>query len=583
MGTDRDAKARSTERVWAPGGPFSSLSAFVVVAGLLLGAQIGLALGGDNEVEWDSNLTSSLYRAVVLVAAGALLLRAVRVAENRLGWGLIAGGLVAWVVGDILVTAGIGDGWASGTCRVAFYASALSGLLVLARGEPVRPAAMLDGAIIMTGLVTVWTWLVLDHALDRRAAAGGELVGALTYPIFDLTLALVLVAVFLRHGWPRSGPWFLIGFAFALAAIADTISALESGGSLSRGTDPLLDAAWAAGAMLLGIAALTGPEPRAAPNDRVGREFSFALAVAFIALATLVLVAGRFEPIAIPTVVLAGITLLLGLARTVTVYLRRTRTESRLSSADVNEVQALARSVDARDPHTEGRSDRVALYSAAIAVRLGLDVGSVERVIIAAKLHDVGKVMVPDEILLKRGSLTPAELEAVRQHPVDGERIVAAAGFPDAARWIRHHHERWDGNGYPDGLSAGQIPLESRILAIADALEAMTTTRPYREAMSVEMASSELRSVAGSQFDPGIARVLVDLLRRRALRVDQGGRVPVASYAPDDASKHLGLSEYLRVEAMLSGAAAPADTPDRPHAQLVPAGAGHLAGQRGDR
>ena len=545
----------------------SALSAFVIVVGLLLGAQLGLALGTDasgESIEWDSTLAASLYHAVVVVAAGALLIRAIRTPGERLGWGLIAVGLIAWTVGDVASEPGAGDPIAD-VSRVAFYGLTLVGLLVLARGEPIRAAAKLDGAIIMLGLLTIWTWLVLDHAILRIEAGDGALVDALAYPVFDLALGLVLVAVFLRHGWPRSGPWLLIGFAFALTVVADTIAAIDSAGELPGGADPLLDAAWASGAMLLGVAALTAPEARTAPSDRVGREFSFALAVAFIALATLVLVAGRFEPVAIPTIVLATVTLVLGLARTVSVYLKRVSTETKLTSPDLGGVQAMATAIDARDPHTYERSDRVALYSAAIAVRLGLDVDRVERVIIAAKLHDVGKANVPDEILLKHGSLTPIEMEAVRRHPIDGEKIVAAAGFPDAAEWIRHHHERWDGRGYPDGLSAGQIPLESRIVAIADALEAMTTTRPYREAMSPEAAAAELRSAAGTQFDPGVARVLVDLLQRGALRIEAGEAVPIASYAAEDASKHLGLAEFLRVEEML-GASLGSDAPPDPAA-----------------
>ncbi len=218
--------------------------------------------------------------------------------------------------------------------------------------------------------------------------------------------------------------------------------------------------------------------------------------------------------------------------------------------ATLRELQAVAIALDERDEGGSYRCDRVALFVAAIGVRLGFDVDQLERLIIAGKLHDIGMSTVPDAIVAKQGPLTAEEMEEVRRHPEQGARIVGAAGFEDVALWICHHHERWDGEGYPDGISGPEIPLESRILAIAAALEAMTAERPYRTAMGVEMAAREIAASAGTQFDPGIARIVVDLLQRGALRVS-GPEDEVTSTLQGAVGPSLGAAEYARVEAAL--------------------------------
>ena len=162
------------------------------------------------------------------------------------------------------------------------------------------------------------------------------------------------------------------------------------------------------------------------------------------------------------------------------------------------------------------RSDRVAMIAIAIAARLGLAETEAERIATAARLLDVGMTAVPKSIVSKLGPLTAAEMAEVKRHPEAGERLVVAAGLPEVACWIRHHHERWDGHGYPDGLCGPEIPIESRILAMADALAAMTAERPYRSAMGAEMATLEIKASAGTQFDPGIARIAIALLERDA-------------------------------------------------------------------
>ena len=183
-------------------------------------------------------------------------------------------------------------------------------------------------------------------------------------------------------------------------------------------------------------------------------------------------------------------------------------------------VDALAAAIQACGDSARERSERVALIATAIGGRLGLADALIGRIAIAGSLRDVGMSAVPETILSKEGPLTSAEMAEVKRHPEEGEQLAAAAGLEEIAGWIRHHHERWDGTGYPDGLSGPEIPIESRILSIADALAAMTAERPYRSAMGAGMATLEIKASAGTQFDPGIARIVIALLERDAFAGD---------------------------------------------------------------
>ncbi len=166
-------------------------------------------------------------------------------------------------------------------------------------------------------------------------------------------------------------------------------------------------------------------------------------------------------------------------------------------------LDALLTSVDAKDRYTRRHSEDVLNYSLAIARALGLDMAAQHEIEVAALLHDVGKIGVPDPILRKPGPLTAAEFEAVQQHPRMGVVIVAAVpGLEATLDAIAHHHERWDGGGYPEGLAGEAIPLFARLLAVADAYSAMTTDRPYRKGMSAAEARQILQDGAGTQWDP---------------------------------------------------------------------------------
>ncbi|HSB73570.1 MAG TPA: HD domain-containing response regulator [Candidatus Methylomirabilis sp.] len=176
-----------------------------------------------------------------------------------------------------------------------------------------------------------------------------------------------------------------------------------------------------------------------------------------------------------------------------------------LEQALQDTVASLVVTLEARDKYTEGHSLRVARYATGIAETLALTPGLCHQVSTAGLLHDLGKVGVRDAILDKPGRLTPEEWAVMRQHPVVGSKILAPLGFlAEEARSVRHHHERFDGAGYPDGLAGEAIPLPARIIAVADTFDAMSTARPYRPPLPVTEALAELDRAAGTQFDPRI-------------------------------------------------------------------------------
>ncbi|MBM3676581.1 MAG: HD-GYP domain-containing protein, partial [Actinobacteria bacterium] len=166
-------------------------------------------------------------------------------------------------------------------------------------------------------------------------------------------------------------------------------------------------------------------------------------------------------------------------------------------------METLAAAVDARDAYTAGHSRRVQEVAVAIALELGLRDEALESVSFAALFHDVGKLGMPDSVLLKPGPLDDEEWEVVRRHPVEGERIIGHLGFlTHATTAIRHHHERFDGSGYPDGLGGSEIPIGARILHVADAFDSMVSSRVYRPALPLATALRELRRGTGTQFCP---------------------------------------------------------------------------------
>ncbi len=177
-------------------------------------------------------------------------------------------------------------------------------------------------------------------------------------------------------------------------------------------------------------------------------------------------------------------------------------------------IKSLVLTIEAKDPYTRGHSQRVTEYVLMIAKALGLPPASLERLESASILHDIGKIGISEYLLLKKGKLTSEEMENIRKHPIIGESIIEPIGFlSDIRPMIRHHHERFDGKGYPDHLEGKNASLEARILSVADAYDAMTSNRPYRKGLSRDEAIRELVRNKGSQFDGEIVDVFIDILK----------------------------------------------------------------------
>lgn len=178
-------------------------------------------------------------------------------------------------------------------------------------------------------------------------------------------------------------------------------------------------------------------------------------------------------------------------------------------------VHALVEALEAKDPHTRGHSERVTRYAAAIArARRDLDEARIERLTLGARLHDIGKIGTREHVLSKPGPLSAEELGHIHEHPLIGVRILSPViGDGEVLEVVRSHHERWDGTGYPDALAGTDIPLLARIVAVADTLDALTSSRAYRAARTWDQAMDEIRRGAGTHFDPEVVEAAVSALR----------------------------------------------------------------------
>lgn len=176
-------------------------------------------------------------------------------------------------------------------------------------------------------------------------------------------------------------------------------------------------------------------------------------------------------------------------------------------------VEALAKAIDAKDKYTRGHSTRVAYYSRQIAIKAGLPDKACEQVYFSALLHDIGKIGVSSAIINKEGKLTDKEFEHIKEHPIAGDRILSGIkNAPFLSVGARSHHERYDGHGYPDGLAGEDIPQIARIISVADAYDAMTSDRSYRQPLEKDAVREELKNCAGTQFDPEFAEVMLQIM-----------------------------------------------------------------------
>ncbi len=189
----------------------------------------------------------------------------------------------------------------------------------------------------------------------------------------------------------------------------------------------------------------------------------------------------------------------------------------KLEKISVQIIESLSSAIDAKDAYTNGHSSRVAEYSRAIAKRAGLSKKEQEDIYVMGLLHDVGKIGISDAIINKPAKLTDEEYAVIKTHPVLGEKILEnITEFPKLVTGARFHHERYDGGGYPDGLSGEAIPLEARIIAVADAYDAMSSRRSYRDILPQETVRAEIEKGKGTQFDPVFADILLSMMNEDA-------------------------------------------------------------------
>jgi len=178
-------------------------------------------------------------------------------------------------------------------------------------------------------------------------------------------------------------------------------------------------------------------------------------------------------------------------------------------------IRALAAAIDAKDPYTKGHSERVAKTSVALAQELNLSGRDIENIEYTALLHDIGKIGIADSILGKKGSLTSQEFDKIKEHTIMGANIIEPVDFLKNSYWaIYHHHEKYNGKGYPDGIKSEDIPILARIIAVADAFDAMGSDRPYRKKLDKDTILKELKDQSGKQFDPKVVKALISVLNR---------------------------------------------------------------------
>ena len=185
-----------------------------------------------------------------------------------------------------------------------------------------------------------------------------------------------------------------------------------------------------------------------------------------------------------------------------------------LEKAYLDTIEILRYTVEAKDPYTRGHSDRVSEFSVLIGNKMGLDAETIHILQIGGLFHDIGKIGIPDSILLKESKLDDNEYSQIKNHPSIGAHMLGNAEiFKDIIPVVLHHHEKYDGNGYPSKLAGNDIPLVARIAAIADTFDAMTSKRTYRDALPIEVVIEEFQRCSGTQFDPEITNIFLDILK----------------------------------------------------------------------
>lgn len=456
----------------------------------------------------ETTIGAAVYLAILIGTGVACAMRATIRPGERGIWALVAIGLLAWATSEAYAAlAPERDAVVASGGFAVFYVTALPAILILLWRRPPNWSSLAAAAITLLGLSSVWSFVVFEHVVSHHEPTL-EQTQLTAYAGLDILAIAAAVALITRSGWRLGTRDLVLVGGLGLIAAGDSLYLNDAAHGAAAGGEAI--GLWTGGAGAIAVAAwmpAAAPLPGAIATVRLSLAIGSAAAVAAVAI----LLIDHFDPVGPLTFGLTTATMAVAVAQAIRSHIQRNRDESRMQHDAMYAVSALALAVDAKDPYTHNHSERVARYASELGRALGLSARRVDRLEIAGRLHDVGKIAVSDAILLKPDRLTDAELAEVRRHPVEGERLAAGAGLDDVATWIRHHHERWDGRGYPDGLASGAIPLEARILAAADAFDAMISPRSYQPALPVSVAKAEIAASAGSQFDVRVAAMLVEI------------------------------------------------------------------------
>ena len=405
-------------------------------------------------------------------------------------------------------------------CAAALAAASLT----QAAAPDVRHLALAAG---FAALMTLVYCFPLDFTHRTKLTLDSAVIFAAVL-LFQPGVAMLVVAsgVLLAHALRRE-PWVQASFNAAQTALQAGIGGLLLAGAGWDPSAPRFDApgllavvALAAAAMYvintLSVSVIVGLQSRLSPwmiwRQSVGFDAPEELAQLALGLLTAAMVDVHLWTL--PLLLVLGFAVYLSLERHI-----------RLRRQTIDAVESLADVVDLRDPYTADHSRRVASYAREIATALRLAPDAVSAIEAAARVHDVGKVVIDRDVLAKTTSLQDADWQQLREHPLTGERIVSRfPQFSAAARYVRGHHERWDGTGYPDGLSGEQIPLGARVIAVADALDAMASARPFRSALPAVSVLREFEAQRGLQWDTRVVDALLELLAE--------GRITLPADAP---------------------------------------------------
>jgi diguanylate cyclase (GGDEF)-like protein/putative nucleotidyltransferase with HDIG domain len=404
------------------------------------------------------------------------------------------------------------------------------GLALFAYASAVLVLTQISVEWVLLSLVTVLLASRIDIGIPRRAHSLGlaDVLVFIALLLFGPAPATVLAGVdaivySLQHKDERRVILFNVGLKSLATAVCGFGATLVFGELRPLSGDIVsLGLAVATIAVLhLAVAAVLGGAVTGVTNGRgVGTTWGESLpwaTASYVAGTLMTCLAVKLISVITFYAFLISIPIAAIIYFTYKVYLDRVETSNRhaeqLADLHLRTIEALAIAIDAKDQVTHDHVHRVQIYSTGLARVFGLSDLEIEALKAGALLHDVGKLAVPDYILNKPGALTPAEFERMKVHTIVGAEILERVGFPyPVVPVVRHHHERWDGRGYPDGLSGDEIPITARILTIADSFDSMREDRQYRKALTREEALSLLKEGSGSVFDPYIVRAFLDQL-----------------------------------------------------------------------